>query len=172
MITFKGSPLVKGKHFIYENKQLEYEGKVFGTHHSFKDENDTQYLFTENDVGELKPYQVLQEHSLIEEQENSDELYQVITSYTDKELKLIEKEPDNLKSLLDLLQEEVNTLQSLGLSYNTSFKKINGDKEYLLTVITDFLKGTQRNISDTSLPNLYVQLNNFIYNLTNILKEV
>ena len=63
------------------------------------------------------------------------------------------------------MQEELNKLSELGLAYKTSHTKFEGNESYLLETILDFLEDTQRNISDTSLPNIYVQLSNFIYNI-------
>lgn len=172
MITFKGSPLVKGKHFILDNEKIEYKGKVYGTHHLFES-GTTELVLTEQEALNLKQYKVLNEHSLLSEQDNSEDLYQVVTSYSDKQMKICEDTPSSKlwTSLLDSFQEEVNKLQELGLSYTTSYKPIDGNSQYLLEVIEDFLHDTQRNISDTSLPNLYVQLNNFIYNIQKLLDK-
>lgn len=162
MITYKGNPLVKGKHFIYENQTVEYQGKIYGDKHLFK-LDETDLILEEQEALQLKS---LQEHSLLSEQDNADDLYQVVTSYTDKQLDMIKNLPTSelWKALLNSFQEELNQFDELNLTYKTSITDINGE-DYLLEVIQDFLKDTQRNISDTSLPNIYCQLNNFIYNI-------
>lgn len=165
MITHKGSPLVKGKHFIYENEQVEYIGKAYGDKHLFAKLDESEIILTEDEALGLKS---LLEHSLLAEQDNSDDLYQIITSYTDKQINIARNSPSNKvwDELQNSFQEELNTLGDLGLAYKTSPTKIdNLDSSYLLEVILDFLEDTQRNISETSLPNIYAQLNNFIYNI-------
>lgn len=166
MITFKGSPLVKGKRFIKENDILEYKGKVFTEFHEFINQDNTSIILTEQEALSLKPYK-LNEHSLIEEQDNSDDLYQVVTSYTDKQLNMLSDRdnPTLLTDLLNSFQEEINKLSSLGLAYQTSITKFNGTMDELFDAMESYLKNVQRNISETSLPNIYVQLNSFIYNL-------
>lgn len=170
MITHKGSPLVKGKHFLLENEgklvKVTYSGKIYKEFHSFTD-NSKEFILTEQEALSLKPF-LLKEHSLLQEQDNSDDLYQLITSYTDKQLNIIDsvggdKLWDELK---DSFQEEVNKLSDLGLAYKTNNTTITDhDKGYLLEVIIDYLQNVQRNISETSLPNHYIQLSNFIYNI-------
>lgn len=164
-ILYKGSPLLKGKHFIYEGEKLTYTGKVFGRYIGFTDSKGTQLVFTEEELNKMKPYYMLKEHSLLSEQDNKEDLYQLITSYTDKQLNIIDGPSSKLWSgLQDSFQEELNKLSDLGLSYQTSNTKIDGES-YLLEVIMDYLQDVQRNISDTSLPNHYTQLSNFIYNI-------
>ena len=164
MILHKGSPLVKGKHFIYENQTVEYAGKVYGDKHLFTLPNKSEIILTESESLKLKS---LLEHSLLAEQDNADDLYQVVTSYTDKQLDIARNCPSNKlwSTLQDSMQEELNKLSELGLAYKTSHTKFEGNESYLLETILDFLEDTQRNISDTSLPNIYVQLSNFIYNI-------
>lgn len=171
MITYKGNKLVVGKHFIYEGDVIEYKGKVFGNMHQF-DSNGTQIVMTEQEANNLKGYK-LNEHSLLAEQDNSEELYQVITSYTDNQLNIIENGPSNKlwEDLLNSMKEEVNKLSELGLAYETSINPIDGNKSYLQELIMDFLQDTQRNISNTSLPNIYTQLNNFIYSIEKIVGD-
>lgn len=167
MITYKGSPLVKGKHFIYEGKTVEYQGKIFGDKHSFK-LDETEIILDENQATALKS---LLEHSLLSEQDNADDLYQLVSSYTDEQLKIAREAPSNKvwQQLLNSMQEELNKLSDLGLSYKTSVNPVdNMNKSYLLEMILDFLEETQRNISETSLPNIYSQLNNFIYNIKKV----
>lgn len=164
MILHKGSPLVKGKHFIYESTTVEYKGKVYGDKHLFTLPDESELILNESEALKL---QSLLEHSLLSEQENSDDLYQVVTSYTDKQIDIINNTASNKlwATLQDSFQEELNKLSELGLAYKTSHTKIEGNESYILETILDFLEDTQRNISDTSLPNIYVQLDNFIYNI-------
>lgn len=164
MILHKGNPLVKGKHFIYENQTVEYSGKVYGDKHLFLLPDKSELILTESES--LKLHSLL-EHSLLAEQDNSDDLYQTVTSYTDEQLNIAMNYPSNKlwSSLQDSMQEELNKLSDLGLAYKTSPNKIDGNESYLLELIIDFLEETQRNISDTSLPNIYTQLSNFIYNI-------
>ena len=165
MILYKGSPLVKGKHFVYENEVIEYKGKVYGESHLFETKANVELVLTENEALNLKP---LLEHSLLAEQDNSDDLYQLVVSYTDKQLDIAKNSPSNKlwRELKDSFQEELNKLSELGLAYKVTHNKIdNADHGYLLEMIIDFLEETQRNISETSLPNIYVQLHNFIYNI-------
>lgn len=166
MITYKGNPLVRGKHFIYEGSIVEYVGKVYGDKHLFK-MNESELILEDPEVLNLKS---LLEHSLLAEQDNADDLYQVVTSYTDKQLDICSKfqEPTSWKELQDSFQSELNELSNLGLSYTTSYNDIEGDSKYLLDTIQTFLKDTQRNISDTSMPNIYTQLSNFIYNISKL----
>ena len=173
MLTYKGSNLLKGKHFIMEhegkNKKVEYLGKVYGNHHLFSD-GIQEFVLTENETSNLKNYTKLLEHSLLQEQDNEDDLYQLVTSYTDKQLNIINNGPSNKlwSSLTNSFQEELNKLADLGLAYQTTKNKIEGNESYLLEVIMDYLEDVQRNISETSLPNHYSQLTNFIYNISRL----
>lgn len=175
MITYKGSPLVKGKHFLLETDKgdikVRYEGKVYGTHHLLKSDSH-DYVLSEEEVSNLKSY-ILKEHSLLEEQDNSEDLYQLATSYTDDQLNIIYNTPskDLWSKLQDSFQEELNKLTELGLAYDTGYSKIEGNSQYLLEVIMDYLQETQRNISNISLPNHYAQLTNFIYNINRLRDE-
>lgn len=165
MILYKGSPLVKGKHFIYENNVIEYKGKVYGESHLFETKDKMELVLSESEALTLMP---LLEHSLLAEQDNSDDLYQLITSYTDRQLDIAKNSPSNKlwTELKDSFQEEINKLSELGLAYKVTYNKISNINEgYLLEMIIDFLEATQRNISETSLPNIYAQLNDFIYNI-------
>ena len=165
MILYKGSPLVKGKHFIYENEVIEYKGKVYGESHLFETKSNVELVLSENEALSLMP---LLEHSLLAEQDNANDLYQLVVSYTDRQLDIAKNSPSNKvwTELKDSFQEELNKLSELGLAYKVTNNKIDNISEgYLLEMIIDFLEETQRNISETSLPNIYVQLHSFIYNI-------
>lgn len=169
MITFKGNPLVKGKHFVYEGQTVEYQGKAFGDKHLFK-LNETDLILDEDEALGLK---TLKEHSLLSEQENEDDLYQIVSSYTEVQLDILNNHPSSksLNELLNSFQEEINKLKDLGVGYQVSYSKIDGNRTYLEEMMLDFLQDTQRNISDVSMPNLYAQLNNFIYNIKNMKED-
>lgn len=162
MITFRGNRLFKGKSFVgcselnLDNDILVYQGKAFGDLHAFQ-LNETEILLTEEQT------KLLKEHSLLIEQDEKDDLYQIVSSFTERQLLLVgEKDTVGLKNSF---QEELNKLYEFGISYKANRFIIEGDKDYLLKVIEKFLKETSLNISETSLPNLCVQLNNFIYNI-------
>lgn len=170
MITYKGNPLVKGKHFIYENQSITYSGKIYGDKHLFISQDNSEIILTESEATNLKS---LLEHSLLSEQDNSDDLYQVISSYTDKQLDIINNVASNKKweTLKNSFQEELNKLNELGLAYKVTHTKIEDlNEQYFTEMIMDFLQDIQHNISDTSLPNIYTQLNNYIYNIQRILR--
>ena len=70
--------------------------------------------------------------------------------------------------LHDSFQKELNDFNDRGLSYKVSYNQLgvdNPNESYILEVIKDYLEESQRNISNISLPNHYVQLSNFIYNI-------
>lgn len=163
MITYKGSKLVIGKRFIIEGELNTYQGKIFGNMHKFVNKNNQETILTEQEANSLNQYK-LNEHSLLSEQDNADDLKQLVISYTDKQLKLCEEKPTNIyQLLLNSFKEEIEKLQEQGLAYQVSYREL-GTKD-LLQQIQSFLKDTQHNISDTSMPNIYVQLNNYVYTL-------
>ena len=173
MITYKGSTLLRGKNFLTEsNSKIMYVGKVYKDLHLFK-ENDMDLVLTEDEVSKLKPFVILKEHSLLEEQDNQEDLYQMVATYTDKQINILENTPSNKlwTELKDSFQEEVNKLSEEGFSYKTGVNKFEGGSQYLIETLLDYLKETQRNISDTSLPNHFTQLNNFIYNIDQLGSE-
>lgn len=169
MITYKGDRLVKGKRFMEgTSRVLTYKGKVFGDHYLF-DDRGVDIILNEYEVSKLEDYQILKEHSLIEEQEDSNDLYQLVTSYTDEQIKIINGPSKNMwNDLHDSFQKELNDFNDRGLSYKVSYNQLgvdNPNESYILEVIKDYLEESQRNISNISLPNHYVQLSNFIYNI-------
>lgn len=170
MITYKGSRLVKGKNFIDESgNKIQYKGKAYGDNYLFESDN-VELILTEKEVSKLQDYTILKEHSLLEEQDNSDDLYQIVTSYTDEQIKILNGPSRKLwKDLKDSFQKEINEFNNQGLSYKVGYNILGSDgkvtESYLLEVVKDYLEESQRNISSISLPNHYVQLSNFIYNI-------
>lgn len=172
MITYKGSNLLRGRSFLLEMdgklNKVKYKGKVYGNQHAFDLPDGVELILTEQEVSKLEPYNILKEHSLLEEQDNKDDLYQIVTSYTDKQLKMIEDLPSNKlwTELKNSFQEELNKLADAGLAYQISFKEFgDGNEQYLLEIIMDYLQEINHNISGTSMPNHYTQLSNFIYSI-------
>lgn len=169
MITHKGSPYVNGKHFIYENELVTYTGKMYKDFFTFIKESDgCEILLTEKETNNLK-YYYLKEHSLLQEQENKDDLYQIVASYTDVQLNLINTlgYKKLFSKLRDSFKEELDKLEENGVTYKThpnKFDNIN-DIGYIQEMLLDYLQSIQRNISDVSLPNHCAQLTNFIYNI-------
>lgn len=166
MITYKGNKLLKGKTFFTEsNTKISYVGKVYKDFHLFQ-ENGKDLVLSEQEVDTLRPY-FFKEHSLLQEQDNQDELYQLVSTYTDIQLNILDETSGGVSwvKLKDSFQEELNKLSEFGLSYKTSSSKFQGDGKYLLDTVVAYLRGVQKNISDTSLPVHYVQLSNFIFNI-------
>lgn len=163
-ITYRGNRLVKGKSFIADSNlsgtygdKLVYRGKIYGDLYMF--ESDTaEVILTESQT------KLLKEHSTLQEQENQDDLYQLVSTYTDKQITLLE-DSTGWKELKNSFQEELNKLKDAGLTYKVMTSKFEGDLDYLKEVILKYLKEVQRNVSETSLPNHYIQLTNFIYNI-------
>lgn len=167
MITYKGNKLLIGKRFIYENEVVSYQGKIYGNHHSFS-KDGVEFVLTEEETSNLKEYSPI----LLEELDNSDDIYQLIASYTDKQLNMINNNNSNSKDLLvnlaNSFQEELNNLSSNNLAYNHNYQIIDGDEDYILDVIKNYLNDVVYNVSQTSLPTHYTQLNNFIYNINRL----
>lgn len=172
MITYKGSPLVVGKRFYIESEIAEYQGKIFGNMHKFTTKDNQEIILTEQEAKLIKPYRKLNEHSLLAEQDNSDELYQIVASYTDTQLKLLDIASNKFwNEMKKSMQEEIDKLKEHGCSYQVSYQKMDANKSYLQEVIMDFLQETSRNLSEVSMPNIYVKLNNFIYNIDRIVGD-
>ena len=57
MILYKGNSLVIGKHFIFGDKLVEYQGKVFGQFYDFTSEG-THVILSESDLVSLQEYSV------------------------------------------------------------------------------------------------------------------
>lgn len=163
MITYKGSKLVIGKRFIIEGELGMYQGKVFGNMHRFITKDSQEIILTEQEANQLEQFR-LNEHSLLSEQDNAEDLRQIIISYTDKQLNICKDKPTNVYHLLlSSFKEEIDKLQEQGMTYQVSYRELSSNN--LLDQIESFLKDTQHNISDTSMPNIYVTLNNYIYTL-------
>lgn len=172
MITYKGNPLVKGKHFIYEGQKVEYQGKAYGDKHIFKQLDETEIILEEQDALNLK---TLVEQDLLAEQDNSEDLYQIVTSYIDKQINILRNSASNKmwNELLTSLNEEIATLTNLGLAYQPNYKPISDDdKNYLMEFILDYLEGHQRNISEINIPSYFDQINNFVYNIEKTVGDV
>ena len=118
MITYKGDRLVKGKRFMEgTSRVLTYKGKIFGDHYLF-DDRGIDIILNEYEVSKLEDYQILKEHSLIEEQEDSNDLYQLVTSYTDEQIKIINGPSKNMwTDLPDSFQKELNDFNDIPLEF-------------------------------------------------------
>lgn len=174
MITHKGSPFVKGKHFILEgenNVKLTYTGRAYKDYFVFLNESDnSEFILNEQEANNLKPFYLKESEPIIlQEQENKDDLYQLVASYTDNQLSIMENAPSNkcFSELRKSFVEELEKLKENGIDYKVFTHKIDNadDRGYVQEMILDYLQYTQRNISEVSLPAHQAQLVNFIYTI-------
>lgn len=166
MILYKGSTLVEGKHFVFEDEMLTYQGKVYGNYYLFKNESNLDLVLNESDLNGLKLY----EHSTVIEAENSEDLKTMLVSYFTKGLSILESSKDNvIDELITYFTEFKNHLDQMGCTYNYSIFDI--EKSQLLDYIRNYLTNCNLNVSSVSIPNLYTTINSIIYNLYDAREE-
>ena len=159
MILYKGNTLVEGKHFIYENETVTYQGKIYGNFYLFKDSKSLDLVLAESDLNLLKLY----EHSTVAESDETDDLTTLLVAYLNKGVSIIDRNEDVVNKLITYFTEFKNHLDELGYTYVYSINEI--DKDSMIDFIKSYLEESNRNVSTISIPNLYTMINSFIYNL-------
>lgn len=160
MILYKGNTLVEGKHFIYEDDKVTYKGKCYGKFHLFERENKPDLILDESEITTLKLYETCS----VEEAEDSDDLKTLIIGYLEKGLNLVAQEsPNQINELITYFEDFKNHLDQMGCTYQYSMQEIDLDE--LLDFIEYYLDTSNKNVSQISIPNLYVTICQIIYNL-------
>lgn len=160
MILYKGNNLVEGKHFIYEDEKVTYKGKCYGKFHLFEREDKPALVLDETELADLKLY----EACTVDEAEDSDDLKTLIVGYLEQGLSLLERGGNNLvNDLITYFEDFKNHLDQMGCTYQYSTQEI--DLDTLLDFIQHYLETSNRNVSQISIPNLYVTVCQVIYNL-------
>lgn len=166
MILYKGNTLVEGKHFIYENDMVTYQGKVYGNFYLFKNSNDLDLVLNESDLGKLKLY----EHSMVTDAENADDLRTLLVAYFDKGISILDSDTNVIDELITYFTDFKNHLDQMGCTYQYTERDI--EKSQLLDFIRHYLNEARLNVSEVSIPELYTTICILILNLWKYREDV
>jgi hypothetical protein len=148
MILYKGNPLVIGKHFIYNETLLEYQGKLFGGCFEFTSEDNVSYVLTEADLISLKEYSV-------DEQEG---LKEYIKDFTTDVASLQPLTEDKYPSLLSLLQDCKSKLDNSSLVFKGDPSNIELDKGSFGDFFINYIRDCSLNLDSIHLQDFYSQI--------------
>ena len=160
MILYKGNNLVEGKHFIYEDEKVTYRGKCYGKFHLFERVGNPDLVLDESELDNLELY----ESCTVDEADDADDLRTLLIGYLEKGLHLLKQGGDNLvNELITYFEDFKNHLDQMGCTYQYSIQEL--DLDTLLDFIQYYLETSNRNVSQISIPNLYVTICQIIYSL-------
>jgi hypothetical protein len=160
MILYKGNTLVEGKHFIYEDEKVTYKGKCYGKFHLFERTDKPDLVLDESEITALKLYETCS----VDEADDADDLRTLLVGYLEKGLNLLDSNnPNKVNELITFFEDFKNHLDQMGCTYQYSMQEIDLDE--LLDFIKYYLETANMNVSQISIPNLYVTICQIIYNL-------
>lgn len=163
-ITYKGNNYTLiGKHFIFNNEKVSYEGKIYKESYLFKSDSNKEYILDESDLYNLQEFSSTEE--LANNIESIDSLLQDLQDkYINATLPILQnlimgKETDRTelnniyKDMMNFIKENYhNNLELSGVQDSIS---LEAQKQYLTNLAL--------NKSSISIESLFNSLNNFIY---------
>lgn len=157
MILYKGNSLVIGKHFIFGDKLVEYQGKVFGQFYDFTSEG-THMILSESDLVSLQEYSV----------DTQGGLKDYIKDFTEDVASLQPLTEDKFDDLKILLNDCKAKLDSSDLVFTDDYSDIKLDKDKFGDFFINYIRDCSLNLDQIHLQDFYSQIVSCINYLNSI----
>lgn len=157
MIFYKGNSFVVGKHFIYDNKLVEYQGKVFGQYYDFTS-GDTHLILNETELLSLKEYSV----------DTQVGLKDYIRDFTEDVGSIQPLTEDKYPTLLTLLNDCKAKLDSSDLVFTNTYSDIDIAPSEFGDFFINYIRDCNLNLDEIHVQDFYSQIVSCINYLNSI----
>lgn len=157
MILYKGNSLVIGKHFIFNDMLVEYQGKTFGQYYDFTCDG-THLVLSEAELVSLKEYSV----------DTQVGLKDYIKDFTEDVASLQPLTEDKFGDLLTLLNDCKAKLDNSDLVFTGAPSDIKLDKDKFGDFFINYIRDCSLNLDQIPLQDFYSQIVSCINYLSSI----